>query len=106
MGKNNMETIKLTDLINIDVLREINEVFAKTFHVTSTIVEPDGTYIIEPFNLSKVCTLIRKTKKGMEGCKRSEAMLAKKACEAKEMAIMPCLNVGFADSFYPYICKK
>jgi len=105
MSKNNMEDIKLTDLISIDALREINDAFAKGFNVTSTIVEPDGTYIIEPTNLSKVCTLIRKTKKGMEGCKRSEAILAKKASETKKPVIMPCLNVGFADSFAPIYVK-
>lgn len=105
VDKNNAEDIKLTDLISIDMLREFNDAFAKAFNVTSTIVEPDGTYIIEPVNLSKVCTLIRKTKKGMEGCLKSEALLAKKAREIKEPVIVPCLNIGFADSFAPIFIK-
>ncbi len=94
---------EITEIINPQTLKEINEAFANTFDVTMLLTDPEGGYIVGPDNLSEFCQIIRSSKKGLEGCISSDQILAKRAKCKSEPIINHCSNAGLIDAVLPII---
>lgn len=71
------KNIEFTDLINIETIQRFQDSFSDSTGVASVITKPDGTPITKPSNFCGLCLLIRKTKKGLENCYRSDAVLGR-----------------------------
>lgn len=101
MTTNEHFSLKLTDLIDPAELDELNRQFARTFNVASAIIDPEGNYLIKPYNICPVCRLIRRTEKGRDACQKSEVYITQWAAKLRGPEITPCRNIGFAEAAAP-----
>ena len=89
MGTNKL---KLTDIIDLALLQELQDKFADAFHLASLIYDEHGEPITKPHSFSEFCTLLRSTTLGMKRCARSKAAHHKLAAEAKGPVLFSCGN--------------
>jgi PAS domain S-box-containing protein len=99
-GKN-PASLEITNIVEIEILTILNEEFANIFDVCLLLTDANGKYITGPTNLCEFCQLVRSTEKGLERCKASDTVLAKKALRAKRPVITRCSNAGFIDAVVP-----
>jgi PAS domain S-box-containing protein len=95
------EDLKITEIMGLDTLKEINHVFSEVFDLTMLLTDADGNYITEPENLSEFCNVIRQTEKGLQRCEASDQMLAKQVRDATGPVITRCSNAGLIDAALP-----
>ena len=93
----------LTDIIDIDDLQRLQDSFAKANRVASTIIDCDGRVITRFSNFSRVCQLIRQTKKGNSNCVRSGKILGQMSLQSRQPACHFCLSIGFIDAAAPIV---
>jgi PAS domain S-box-containing protein len=92
-----VESLRLSDLFNIDDLQRIQDTFANATGVASIITEPDGTPITRPSRFCRLCIgIIRKTDKGMANCRHSDAVIGRH--NPGGPVIQPCLSGGLWDA--------
>lgn len=83
--------LKLTDIIDTEILQELQDDFARYHNVASLILDHNGEPITEVSNLSDFCSILRSTPKGLEKCMRSDARLGKMTAKGSS-AITSCQN--------------
>ena len=83
--------LKLTDIIDTEILQEVQDDFARYHGVASVILDHNGEPITEASNLSEFCSILRSTPKGLEKCMRSDARLGKMTAKGSP-AITSCQN--------------
>ena len=93
----------LTDLVDLRDLQKIQDAFAEALGVSASITHVDGRLITKPSNLSRVCSLVRATKKGSERCSISARVLGEKARRQMRPGYQECLSLGFVDAGAPII---
>jgi len=98
-----IENIKLTDLISIEELQQIQETCANTLGIASIITTIDGQPITSPSNFCKVCNIVRSSEQGMQNCMKSAQALGAKAHELLEPTYEKCLSCGLIDASAPII---
>ncbi|OYD13658.1 hypothetical protein CH333_10590 [candidate division WOR-3 bacterium JGI_Cruoil_03_44_89] len=81
--------LKLTDIIDLKILQELQDGFAEAHNVASIVFELDGVPITKPGNFSEFCRLIRSTPKGAQNCQKSDAELARE-CASGSPSIAHC----------------
>ncbi len=86
-----VEDVKLTDIIDIDILQKLQDGFAESYDVASLIFDDKGKPITKPSNFTDFCKIIRGTEKGMQNCKFSDAYLSK-LTPNKPSKIATCKN--------------
>ena len=91
------QDILFESLFNLRDLQCLQDEFCQATGVASIITQPDGTPITEPSNFCRLCKdVIRKTKKGLENCFKSDAYLGR--YNADGPIIHPCLSGGLWDA--------
>lgn len=100
-----MTHVSLTDLVELKDLQRLQDSFAKSNHVASTIVDINGIPITTPSNHTKVCSLIRKTKTGSHNCMLSGELLGKNALSQNVPYYHHCLGIGFIDAAAPIVIE-
>jgi ligand-binding sensor protein len=98
------DEIRITELLNIDLLQRIQDQFAETSHVGSVIYDLDGTPITRPSNFCGFCRLIRSTEKGLRNCMRSDAELWELAQQHEGGAIF-CKSGRLNDGIAPIMVE-
>ena len=83
--------LKLTDVIDIEILQKLQDTFAEHNNVASVIFDNNGEPITAYSNFTEFCKMIRSTPKGLESCKKSDARLGRKAAQGIT-GVMPCGN--------------
>jgi PAS domain S-box-containing protein len=92
-----VEEIRLSDLINVEELQQLQDHFSNATGVASIITQPDGTPITEPSNFCRLCSeVIRKTEAGLRNCYQSDAALGV-PCSTGPI-VQPCLSGGLWDA--------
>ncbi len=71
-----VEKLKLTDIIDVDILQELQDGFAESYNVAALIYDNKGNPVTKPSNYSDFCSLIRSTEKGMQRCKKSKVNIS------------------------------
>lgn len=97
----NMENIALPDLISLEELQHLQDVYAETTGVASIITDINGQPITLPSNFSKVCIMVRSTKTGAQNCMHSGKVLGAKSRNLLEPTHHQCLSCGFTDASAP-----
>jgi len=87
--------LKITDLLDIEQLQKLQDVFCEATGVASLITDPEGVPITRPTNFCRLCRLIRSTEKGCKNCVHSDAVIGKKTPSGPIM--QPCLSGGLWD---------
>lgn len=92
--------IKLTDLIDIDLLQKFQDIFAKSMGVASLTVDDDGP-ITKPSNFTDFCIkFTRGSKEGAHRCNKCDIKWGKVAAEKGQPVIYNC-HVGLTDFAVP-----
>ncbi|RLF92898.1 hypothetical protein DRN45_06485, partial [Thermococci archaeon] len=95
--------LKLTDIIDIEILQKIQDAFAHALGVASIILDLDCNPITKESNYCEVCRLIRKTVKGKKNCTESGITLSKKVKESMKPAMHSCQSIGFLEACVPIV---
>ncbi|HKJ66145.1 MAG TPA: PocR ligand-binding domain-containing protein [Desulfopila sp.] len=98
-----MTNYSLTDLVELERLQQIQDLFAEANGIASTITALDGTPITEPSNHSTICTLIRQTRHGKKKCIASGRLLGQEASQRLQPFYKKCRSCGFSDAAAPII---
>ncbi len=94
--------VKLTDVVDVQVLQDLQDKFAKATGMASITVDLKGP-VTRPSNFTEFC--MEFTRKASEGCRRCEACDlkgGKQAADTKRPAIVPC-HAGLVDFAAPII---
>jgi len=92
-----LSEINITDLISIDELQRLQDLFADANNVASLITHPDGTPITTPSNFSRLCIdVIRKTEIGCNNCYKSDALIGR--YNPSGPIVQQCLSGGLWDA--------
>jgi PAS domain S-box-containing protein len=88
--------VQFEDLFDLGEIQAIQDAFANATGVASMILDPDGTPITKPSNFCHLClNVIRRTGKGEENCRCSDAALGK--VNHNGPIVQPCLSGGLWD---------
>lgn len=101
--KIDIKKYQITDIFNIKDLQKLQDTFAKSNKIASTITDTTGTAITRPSNHSQVCKLIRKTQKGLHNCEHSGRTLGIMSLNQKQPCYMQCQSIGFIDAAAPIV---
>ncbi|MDR3652982.1 MAG: PAS domain S-box protein [Paludibacter sp.] len=88
----NKSDIVFNDIFIIDEIQRMQNLFSDATGVASIITNSDGTPITKPSNFCSLCSLIRKTEKGLTNCINADAENFSKI--SSEFKLQSCLNVG------------
>lgn len=100
--QNEQKKLILSDLIDINFLQKLQDVFAKTMDVASLTVDENGP-ITKPSNFTNFCTnQIRSTKLGAKKCNECDIEGGKLALEKGEPIIYTC-HTGLTHFVVPII---
>lgn len=99
---NNDGNLKLTDLIDIELLQELQDTFAKTMGVASIAVDDKGP-ITKPSNFTDFCIkYTRGTEEGYKRCNACDIRWGKVAAESGKPVIYDC-HSGLRDFAVPIV---
>ncbi|MGE5499306.1 MAG: PocR ligand-binding domain-containing protein [Syntrophothermus sp.] len=79
--------VNLTELIDIKKLQTMQDSFAKSFQVASSIVDQSGETLTQPSNFTGFCQIVRTSPKGRMLCCESDKKMAEMAGAAKKPVI-------------------
>jgi PAS domain S-box-containing protein len=92
-----LNNIQFGDVLNIEDIQRLQDLFSDASGVASLITQPDGTAITKPSNFSRLCqNIIRKTEKGCANCIKSDTMIGR--FSPSGTVIQPCLSGGLWDA--------
>lgn len=100
-----LQDFELEDILDLKRIRELNEAFAYTNGIASTVIDLQGEPLLPPANHSRVCRAIRSTPQGLANCKRSGRILGQMAREKQRPVHSRCYSLGFVDAAAPIMVK-
>lgn len=98
-------SLQLTDILDIEELQQLQDAFALSNQVASTITDTNGKPITRPSNHSSVCDIIRSTERGLSNCMASAQWLGKLSHERMAPVCHACRGIGFIDASAPIIVQ-
>jgi len=91
------DAITFNDLFRIKDIQRLQDEFSQATGVASIITSPDGIPITKPSNFSHLCSnIIRKTKKGLANCYKSDAVIGQLNPEGP--IVKKCMSSGLWDA--------
>ena len=97
--------IQLNKLIDVNILQNIQDIFAKATHVAAVAVDYEGKPITKPSNFSDFCNEIRKDKNLREKCYKCDAYGGIQSLINKKPHIYKC-HAGLFDFSVPIIIEN
>lgn len=97
--------IKLEELIDINILQEIQDIFAKSTNVAAVTVDYEGRPITTPSNFTNFCTEIRKDPKWRDKCYKCDAYGGIQSLINRKPHIYKC-HAGLYDFSVPLVINN
>ena len=91
--------LEFHDLFDIEEIQRMQDAFSAAMGVASVIAKTDGTPITRMSNFTRVCRLIRNTKKGGARCRHSDKVIGQRNPTGPVFAT--CLSGGLLDGGAP-----
>jgi PAS domain S-box-containing protein len=88
--------IQFKDIFNLEDIQRMQDLFSDATGIASIITNPEGNPITKESNFCSLCTIIRKTGKGLANCMKSDALNCSGISFDKQLK--PCLSAGLMDS--------
>lgn len=99
------KNLHLTDLIDLDTLRNIQDKLAKVVDIPVITVDANGAPVGNQSNFTPFCLLIRSTTKGSEQCISCDAQAGQLATLERKPRIYDC-HMGLKDCVAPIIINE
>ncbi|MEI7812664.1 MAG: PocR ligand-binding domain-containing protein [Ignavibacteria bacterium] len=96
-----IDDINLAELIELEKLQKIQDIFANTFGVASVITDVNGNLITEPSNFSNLCKMIRSNPVGKQKCTESDKLLGEMAKKGAHPVQHSCAACGLMNAATP-----
>lgn len=93
---NTTNNSEITRFLSISGLQALQDDFARKLRVASIMTNPHGIPITKPSNFSRLCQIIRKTKKGAVNCINSDKIIG--GSTRNGATIQPCKSGGLWDA--------
>ena len=93
---NTKNASEMTAFLSVSGLQALQDHFARTVRVASIMTYPNGIPITKPSNFSRLCQIIRKTKKGEANCINSDKIIGGSTRDGA--TIQPCKSGGLWDA--------
>src|ERR1035437_6478566 len=90
----NEDIFSFDELFDLTELQKIQDSFSELTGVASIITLLDGTPVTQPSNFSSLCSIIRKTDKGLINCMKSDTHLSQMTLNSIHVHVQPCLSAG------------
>ena len=90
--------IVLSDILDVQEIQRIQNLFSDATGVASLVTTPDGTPITNPSNFCSLCNLVRSTEKGLANCLKSDELIGSKSEISRSLLLKPCLSAGLWDA--------
>ena len=100
---NDIGKLKLTDIIDVKLLQNIQDTFAEATGVAAIITNINGEPLIKPSNFTGVCKMIRRTERGLANCIKSDHIIGEKSTRLLSPVFEECRSCGFVDAAAPII---
>ena len=95
-----LDAVSFEDLLDMDEVQRIQDVFASTMGVACQILRPNGTFITERSNYCRLCgDIIRGNKRGLSDCTNSDKSLGE--VNPQGLNIYRCRNTGLLEAGVP-----
>ena len=88
--------VRFQDIFNISEIQQLQDSFCQATGVASVITDVDGIPLTTPTNFCCLCNLIRKTKRGLANCMKSDAVIGAPNLEGP--TVRQCLSGGLWDA--------
>ena len=97
LNNETLEDLRFADVMNLEEIQHLQDLFSDTCGVASLITNPDGTPITKPSNFCRLCIdIIRKTEKGCAHCYQSDAIVGSHSFAGP--IVQKCLSGGLWDA--------
>jgi len=97
-------TPKLSELIDVSILQQIQDNFVKAIDMPIIIVDREGTPVVKTTGLNIFCKMIRETPEGVLMCQEFDAMIEKETFTQKGSNIYLC-EAGLCHFVAPIVLK-
>ncbi|MFH2050222.1 MAG: PocR ligand-binding domain-containing protein [bacterium] len=101
-----LEITALTDIIPLNHLQRLQDIFTAATNVASIIIDLHGNRITKPSNFSRICTLIHSTELGKLQCDASDDERKKISINNDQPTYLKCHPCGFADASIPVFINE
>ncbi|MGD9018316.1 MAG: diguanylate cyclase [Desulfobacterales bacterium] len=98
-------SFNLVDILDLKELQQLQDAFALSNQLASTITDASGKPITRPSNHSRVCQIIRSTEAGLSNCMESARWLGEMSSVEKGPVCHACRSIGFIDASAPIIVR-
>lgn len=95
------KNLKLTELISLDLLQELQDSFAAMTRVTAVVIDPEGNKITKTSNWDGFCSLFQQNEATAGECKSYTCRLALEARDAGCPQISRCPHIGMTTAAAP-----
>lgn len=96
-GQNKMDEVQLSDILDLDELQHLQDLFADANGVASLITTPNGIPLTKPSNFTRLCSdFIQKSEKGCVNCMKSNAIIGRQNYTGP--VIQHCICEGLRDA--------
>ncbi|MDL2210302.1 EAL domain-containing protein [Desulfovibrio sp. OttesenSCG-928-O18] len=95
------KTLRLTDLLDLGYLQELQDAFAASTGVTTTIVDPDGDRITRPSNWRGLCAIFYDIQRGEETCRSITNALVRRCRATGRPEFAECPHGGITTAAVP-----
>lgn len=99
------EEIKLTDIIDMNTLHNVQERLGKLVHIPQITTDTEGTPVGKISNFIPFCTLIRSSRKGSQQCMLCDRTAGQLAMKENKRRIYDC-HAGLIDCAAPIIVNE
>ncbi|PLX17646.1 MAG: hypothetical protein C0601_06350 [Candidatus Muiribacterium halophilum] len=98
-----LNNLSVKELLEIDHLQEIQDMFSQYMDVGSHIIDSHGRAITQPSNLNRLCRDFRKLTENKKRCLLNGRYIGEKTLEMKKIVIERCNICGTFESACPII---
>lgn len=103
--KEQIDEIKLEDVIDLDFLQKFQDNFAKSMNMSSVSVDANGTPVTIPSNHMEFCTYTRSTDEGLRRCEECDKNGGEEASRTGRPSVYKC-HAGLIDFGAPIMIGK
>jgi diguanylate cyclase (GGDEF)-like protein/PAS domain S-box-containing protein len=93
----------LLDLIPLEELQQLQDMFAEIHDVASVITDPEGNPLTLPSNEISVCRLIRKSSQGFSRCMEVTRAVSAGITDSVPKMCKPCESLGILKTAVPIV---
>lgn len=98
--------LRLTDLVDLTYLQQLQNSFVAATKITAVIIEPDGTHITEPSNWDGFCKLFLEQEETTRECQSYRCKLVADAGEAGYPRMSRCPHTGMTTASVPIFVDR